>query len=405
MRLTTGNNCVFVEYIWLDGNRITKRGPWEGVLEPGIRTKTRNLILPDDDYRQLPNVGENIPADQVKEIIKNWSFDGSSTGQATGDKSDCILKPVRVYYDYYRTKVDQINCYLVLCEVLSADGSPHPTNTRAKVCEDPTQEYIFAFEQEYFLFDSNSQPILSKMYQNASDTFGGPPQFGYYCGVGARYIHPDARKIADEHAIACLAAGISHEGINHEVAPGQCECQILGKGALAAADDLIIARYLLETTAERYGVIVNLHPKAMGPNWNGSGMHTNFSNKTMREQGSKELLEAICESFRPKDRITKHIRAYGSDNDLRLTGKHETQSIHTFSYGISDRGASIRIPISNVVNNYRNAYLEDRRPASNADPYQIVQVIMESVGMAFAKEKRSASKSRTSIAKKPRRRS
>ncbi len=386
MRLTTGKNCVFVEYIWLDGKTVSKKGPWFGALEPGIRSKTRNLVLPDDEYRQLPNLGENIQADMVKGFIRNWSFDGSSTGQATGDKSDCILQPVRVYYDHYRTQTRKINSYLVLCEVLNADGTPHKTNTRSQVKEDDTQEYIFAFEQEYFLFNRDAQPILSEMYQKASQTFGGPPQFSYYCGVGAKNIHPHARAIADEHAIACLACGIEHEGINHEVAPAQCECQIKGHGAKVAADDLIIARYLLETTAERFGIIVELHPKAMGPNWNGSGMHANFSNKTMRENGSKQLLDQICEAFRPKVRIEKHIRAYGSDNDQRLTGKHETQSIHSFSYGISDRGASIRIPIANIVNNYKNAYLEDRRPASNADPYQIVAVIIETVEIAFSKK-------------------
>ncbi len=383
MRLTNGRNPVLLEYIWLDGKRVEKEGKWKGVLEPGIRSKTRREILSDDEVKQLPSIGENINASVVSNFVRNWSFDGSSTGQATGDKSDCIMKPVRVYYDHYRTQVRDIPCYLVLCEVLTADGKPHKTNTRAKVAEDEKQEFMFAFEQEYFLFDRNSQPILAEMYPDPTGNgFGGPPQFSYYCGIGAANVHPKARAIADEHAIACIATGISHEGINHEVAPGQCECQIKALGAKRAADDLIMARYLLEVTAERYGIIVNLHPKAMGPNWNGSGMHANFSNKKMREKGSEKMLNKICEAFRPKSRIKAHILAYGSDNDQRLTGKHETASINDFSYGISDRGASIRIPIANVVNNYRNAYLEDRRPASNADPYQIVQEIMKSVKLA-----------------------
>ena len=60
---------------------------------------------------------------------------------------------------------------------------------------------------------------------------------------------------------------------------------------------------------------------------------------------------------------------------MRLTGKHETQSINQFSYGVSDRGASIRIPIYTVEHNL-NGYLEDRRPASNADPYNIITHIV-----------------------------
>ena len=74
----------------------------------------------------------------------------------------------------------------------------------------------------------------------------------------------------------------------------------------------------------------------------------------------------------------KAIKEYGSDNDQRLTGKHETQSIKKFSYGISDRGASIRIPIFTVNNNW-NGYLEDRRPAANADPYRIMRHIVETL--------------------------
>ena len=75
-----------------------------------------------------------------------------------------------------------------------------------------------------------------------------------------------------------------------------------------------------------------------------------------------------------------HIEVYGPDNHLRLTGLHETQSIDTFSYGVADRGASIRVPHSFVDNGYRG-YLEDRRPNSQGDPYRIAGRIIETIAM------------------------
>ena len=105
-------------------------------------------------------------------------------------------------------------------------------------------------------------------------------------------------------------------------------------------------------------------------------MHANFSNTTLRTCGSKEIYEQICEAFRPV--TDEHIKVYGAYNDERLTGLHETASIHDFSYGVSDRGASIRIPIMVVENGWKG-WLEDRRPASNGDPYKIAARIIETV--------------------------
>ena len=108
-------------------------------------------------------------------------------------------------------------------------------------------------------------------------------------------------------------------------------------------------------------------------------MHANFSNTTLRTCGSKETYEAICEAFRPV--VDEHIAVYGAFNDQRLTGEHETQSITEFSYGVSDRGASIRIPIITVEKGYKG-WLEDRRPASNGDPYKISARIIKTVKSA-----------------------
>jgi len=252
---------------------------------------------------------------------------------------------------------------LVMCEVLSPDKSPHPSNTRS-LCGNIADEWWFGFEQEYFFTNPEDGTILG--WEDGTPR----PQGDYYCGVGAGDVV--GREISEAHMDACIEAGIKITGTNAEVALGQWEYQCFGKG-LKAGDDLWMSRYLLHLVAEEFGVAVNTHPKPQEGDWNGSGMHTNFSNDQMRNNGSEDLMNTLCEKL--GEVHDKGIAAYGSDNDKRLTGDHETQSINTFSYGVSDRGASIRIPIYTTDNNW-NGYLEDRRPASNADPYRIIAHIV-----------------------------
>jgi len=327
-----------LEYIWLDGYKPTQ----------SLRSKTK--IVSD-----FSGSVEDAPM---------WSFDGSSTEQAEGNSSDCLLKPVAVFPDPARK-----NGWLVMTEVLDADGSSHESNARATI-DDEDDDFWFGFEQEYFLWNPETERPLGFPKE------GFPkPQGPYYCSVGAKNAF--GREIVEEHLDLCLEAGINVEGINAEVATGQWEFQIFAKGAKEAGDQMWVARYLLERTAEQYGIAINWHPKPLGDtDWNGSGMHANFSNSTLRTAGSQEVYERICESFRPV--VKEHIDIYGADNDQRLTGKHETQSINEFSYGVSDRGASIRIPIATVENGWKG-WLEDRRPASNGDPYKIASRIIKTV--------------------------
>lgn len=327
-----------LEYIWLDGYKPTQ----------SLRSKTKIL----DDFS-----GKVADAPM-------WSFDGSSTEQAPGGSSDCLLKPVAVFPDPARK-----NGWLVMAEVLNADGTPHETNGRATI-DDQDDDFWFGFEQEYFLWD----PETNKPLGFPANGFPGP-QGPYYCSVGAKNAF--GREIVEEHLDLCLDAGLNVEGINAEVAAGQWEFQIFAKGAASAGDQIWVARYLLERTAEKYGVAVNWHCKPLGAlDWNGSGMHANFSNSLIRTAGSKATIEKVCEAFRPV--VKEHIEVYGADNHMRLTGKHETASINDFSYGVSDRGASIRIPVYTVQKGW-SGYLEDRRPNSAADPYKVAARIIKTV--------------------------
>lgn len=331
--------CKF-EYIWLDGY----------VPEQNLRSKTKVIEFDnyDGDVSKLPM----------------WSFDGSSTKQAEGHSSDCLLKPVRVYHDPARK-----NGWLVMCEVMNPDGTPHVSNVRAMIEDDP--EFWFGFEQEYTLVQ-NARPL-------GFPENGFPaPQGMYYCSVGDLSVA--GRDIVEEHFDICLDAGLDITGINAEVMLGQWEYQCFSKGTKKAGDDLWISRYLLFRISEKFGVHIEFAPKPVKGDWNGSGMHANFSNKAMREVGGEPLFMSILDTFATLH--NEHIGEYGSGNHERLTGEHETQHIDTFSWGISDRGSSIRVPINTHLAGWVG-YLEDRRPASNADPYRLVARITASVKEAM----------------------
>ena len=325
-----------LEYIWLDGY----------TPEPNIRSKTKIY---------------NSDAEPNLEDLPIWNFDGSSTMQAEGKFSDCLLKPVKMIKDPQRKAA-----YLVLCEVLNPDMTPHPSNHRAMLKDDSNM--WVGFEQEYFIYNGELPLGHKKGLMKG--------QGEYYCGIGSDNV--SGRNIVEHHLDVCLSAGLNVTGINAEVALGQWEFQVMGKGTYEACDQLIICRYLLQRLAETYEVSINYHPKPLYGDWNGSGLHTNFSTKHMREVGGKDYFEMMFLAL--KKNHEKHIENYGSDNKMRLTGKHETQSIDEFSWGVSDRGASIRVPQTTEQNNWKG-YIEDRRPASNGIPYLIMKSISETVNL------------------------
>ena len=326
-----------LEYVWIDGYKP----------EPNLRSKVK---VTDKPISQLSDIPE-------------WGFDGSSTKQAEGYSSDCYLKPVRLYSGGLGDTI------YVLCEVMDSRGKVHETNDRAKLGKEDFDFWV-GFEQEYFIRSGHHKNILG-FEKGIID-----PQGKYYCGVGGQMV---GRSLTEEHLDMCLNYGIGIEGTNAEVALGQWEYQIFAKGKITAADDLWMSRYFLYKIAEKYGYQIELHPKPIiFGDWNGSGLHTNFSNKRMREKGGEEYFNSIFKVFESRTKI--HIENYGSDNHLRLTGKHETQSIDKFSWGVSDRGASIRVPKS--VGETWKGYLEDRRPGSNANPYKVLQIISESLELA-----------------------
>ncbi|MEK6829554.1 MAG: glutamine synthetase [Nanoarchaeota archaeon] len=349
---------IRLEYIFIDGyTSPVITGGIEESSNANVRSKTKIVEFKSLDWDED---GDDDMPDYKK--LPLWNSDGSSTKQAEGKSSDIVLKPVYVCKDPFRKK----DAFLVLCEVYDKDGKPHPSNTRDKFKHlfrhHKNREVRFGFEQEYVLWDDKKINILGW------PGIGNPePQGRYYCGVGSSNVA--GREMVEEHMELCISAGLDITGINAEVLLGQWEYQIGGPDVdgLEICDQLWVSRWILHRVSEKYGYVIDFEPKPKIGDWNGSGMHVNFSTLEMREKGGYSHIKEACEKLSKKHE--EHIQNYGTGNDKRLTGKHETASITKFSYGVSDRGASIRIPQG--VHEKQRGYLEDRRPSSNADPYKI----------------------------------
>ena len=324
------------DYVWLGGNNE-------------FRTKSRVLNLDDNNI-------DNIP---------KWNYDGSSTGQATGTDSEITLKPCAIYKSPY---MEDIPRYIVLCSTFDKDNKPLPNNHRVwadsifKKYKDKKPWY--GLEQEYFLYDVKTNKILG--YEE------NKKQGQFYCGVGS--LNAFGRKLVDKHMLYCLKAGINISGINAEVAPGQWEFQVGPCEGIEAADQLLVARFLLELISEEFNIVILWNPKPLIGNWNGSGCHTNFSTINMRQDNGIKYIEDAIHKLSLKHK--EHIQCYGSNQD-RLTGDHETSSIETFTVGRANRGASVRIGNETIQN--KKGYFEDRRPSSDCDPYLVTAKILETI--------------------------
>lgn len=335
---------TIVEYCWIDGTMMNMRS----------KAKTVNGTVTSAE--QLPD----------------WNFDGSSTGQAPGDDSEVILKPRAIFKDPFRGGQH----LLCMCECYDPQGNPLPSNSRAaadKIFENDkvkSEQPWYGIEQEYALLD----PDTKWPYGWPSAGFPGP-QGPYYCAVGADKIA--GRDICNAHYKACLYAGLNISGINGEVMPSQWEYQVGPCTGVDAADQLWISRYILERICEIANIVVTLDPKPIPGDWNGSGAHTNYSTKTMRSPGGMKEIEAAIGRLEKAHQI--HIKAYGEGNERRLTGKHETADINTFSWGVANRGASVRVGRDTAAKGM--GYMEDRRPSSNMDPYVVTSLIAKTTIM------------------------
>lgn len=352
------NHKYILEYIWVGGNGE-------------LRSKTRVLHI-------------NAIASQQEITIHDipfWNYDGSSTGQAPSHaNTEVILKPVKLYYDPLRKReMDENNkiqkhivqSYLVLCETLDNSYIPLPTNTRVKAFELFTnidsieQRPWFGLEQEYIIV---YKELLG--YTNPELILGPKPNHPeHYCGTMTGNIH---RTIVEEHLHACIDAGLHISGINAEVTKYQWEFQIGPCEGIDAADQLYIARYLLERIANKYDMVISYEPKFC-ETLNGSGCHTNFSTKKMREENGMEEILKCMDKLHEKHAL--HMSVYGKNNQKRLTGLHETAPYDKFTYGIGTRNTSIRI--GNQTEKDGKGYFEDRRPAANMDPYLVTSMLFQ----------------------------
>jgi len=350
------SGMIQAEYVWIGGNHE-------------LRCKTKTLT-------SKPTSVDDLPI---------WNFDGSSTEQAPGNDSEVLLKPCAMYPDPFRPGSGNI---LVLCSCYKPDpdgpkglGEAIPTNTREN-CEKimtkvASKEPWFGIEQEYTLFNKDGKTPLG--WPDCSNGMQYPerPQGPYYCSIGTENAF--GRSIVEAHYKACMHAGLKISGINGEVMPGQWEYQIGPCTGMESPDMLTISRYLLIRVCELFGVIVSFDPKPIPGDWNGAGCHTNISTTETRAPGGYDVILKYMERLGADGKQEEHIAAYdisgGEDNKRRLTGAHETAPITKFSFGVANRGCSVRIP--RMTEKEKCGYFEDRRPASNMDPYVVTGKIME----------------------------
>jgi len=337
--------AIRASYLWLSGKDT----------HHDIRGKDRTLYFTEE---QLALSNEQLLSSGAFPV---WNFDGSSTNQALGLDTEILVHPVRVFASPL-PKFAEIRRYIVLCECFLPNGQPTPDNTRyiARQVFDADTKGLkpwFGMEQEYVLM-KNDRPL-------DWPTGGFPaPQGPYYCGNGTVAI---GRKYADKHYEIALSMGLKLSGTNAEVMPSQWEFQVGPCEGIEMGDHLVVARWLFLRLLEEEGVDINYDAKPVKGDWNGSGLHTNFSTVETRAAGGLAKIHEYIHNM--GSTVRSDIPFYGAENNIRLTGKHETSRYDQFAFGVGTRNTSIRIP--NQVNIEKTGYFEDRRPAGNADPYLV----------------------------------
>jgi len=338
-------NKVIAEYVWIGGTGSD------------LRNKTRLI----EDKSTISSLDE-LPV---------WSFDGSSTNQAPGTDSEVMLKPIK----YVSCPFRRDNHIIVLCECFDSDWNPIPTNRRAfarNIFENESvidSKPMFGLEQEYTLFTADGLRPLGFPLMGAA-----LPQGQYYCATGVDNAF--GRHLSESHLFACLYAGLTVSGTNAEVMPGQWEYQIGPVTGIDAADQLWIARYIMERIGEELETKISLDPKPMRGDWNGAGCHANYSTEEMRIKGGVGI-QAIFDAIKDLEpKHMDHMELYGTGNEYRMTGIHETAKYDQFSSGIANRGCSVRI--TRHTEQAGGGHMEDRRPSANCDPYNVTAMLCKS---------------------------
>jgi glutamine synthetase len=316
--------------------------------------KVAEYIWFDVDYKFC----SKIRVVHDKDNINEWNYDGSSTGQASTNNSEIILKPVKIFNNPF------LDGYLVVCATYDINANPLLNNHFHKAREifdkNINEKPWFGLEQEYFFCKSNGYLGHNNININIHNR--------YYCSP----INQDQLgvEISTKHLEYCIKAGINISGINAEVVSGQWEFQIGPCEGIEIGHHMMAARYLLERIAIKENIYIDYRPKPIR-NMNGSGCHINFSTQKMREENGLDIIMEAIKKL--ENNHSNHMLYYGKDNEKRMTGHHETASYHIFSWGVGTRNTSIRIGNDTFKN--KKGYFEDRRPASNIDPYLATSII------------------------------
>jgi len=353
------------EYVWIDGNNH-------------LRSKIRTYPFETEILDIFPTY-ESVECIIPSFSLLEWDFDGSSTNQAETGNSEIILKPIQHYPNiilkekWGKRDVNNYRFHYLLCSTtnkLTNENSYEKAKEIMNHLKIRESEVWFGLEQEYFIVHPQTHLPLGFEIGREPDK----PQGDYYCGIGS--IQRIGRKISERHYLLCLESGLSISGINAEVACSQWEFQIGPVEGIEAANQLWMARYLLLKVAEEEGYDITFEPKPITwGDWNGSGCHTNFSTKEMREEnGFYKIIEKMK---RLEEKHGEHLEVYGTGNELRLTGKHETSSIDKFTWGISSRNTSVRI--GSRTYKEKKGYFEDRRPSSNMNPYLVCSILCKTI--------------------------